>query len=88
MNQNPNPYLNALDGLKINDPVKAFFDFCHEREKIRKNREIGLPFPWTDDKIFKKARFLNVFREDLAARYVYINEKKYRKHIKNWIMIG
>ena len=64
MKKNPNPYLNALDGLKINDPVKAFFDFCHEREKIRKKRELGLSFPWTDDKIFRKARFLNVFRED------------------------
>ena len=59
-----NPYAKALDGLDIPNPVKSFFDFCIEREKIRKKREEGLPQPWTDDEIFKNARFLNVFRED------------------------
>ena len=59
-----NPYANALDGLDIPNPVKSFFNFCIEREKIRKKREQGLPQPWTDDEIFKNARFLNVFRED------------------------
>ena len=59
-----NPYAKALDGLDIPNPVKSFFNFCIEREKIRKKREQGLPQPWTDDEIFKNARFLNVFRED------------------------
>ena len=59
-----NPYATALDGLILDDPVSAFFDFCREREKIRIARENGDPFPWTDDPIFQKARFLNVFRED------------------------
>ena len=59
-----NPYANALDGLIINDPVKAFFDYCREREKIRLLREKKYPFPWSNDIIFQKGRFLNVFRED------------------------
>jgi hypothetical protein len=64
MNKANNPYANALDGLKLNDPVSAFFDFCREREKIRLARESGDAYPWTDDIIFQKGRFLNVFRED------------------------
>ena len=59
-----NPYAKALDGLVLNDPVAAFFDFCYEREKIRIARESGAPYPWTDDPIFQKGRFLNIFRED------------------------
>tara|TARA_B100000965_G_scaffold132409_1_gene110356 strand:+ start:3047 stop:3934 length:888 start_codon:yes stop_codon:yes gene_type:complete len=64
MNSANNPYANALDRLQLNDPVSAFFDFCREREKIRIARESGNTYPWTDDIIFQKARFLNVFRED------------------------
>ena len=64
MNKTHNPYARALDGLEIPDPVTSFFDFCIEREKIRKRRESGLPQPWTNDPIFRQARFLNVFRED------------------------
>tara|TARA_Y100001970_G_C14173337_1_gene825451 strand:- start:401 stop:1282 length:882 start_codon:yes stop_codon:yes gene_type:complete len=61
---NGNPYASALDGLKLEDPVGAFFNFCREREKIRIKRENGDPLPWSDDPIFQRARFLNVFRED------------------------
>ena len=64
MNEFHNPYATALDGLIIKDPVSAFFDFCRERENIRLARESGTPPPWTDDPIFQKGRFLNVFRED------------------------
>ncbi len=64
MNKLQNPYATALDGLVINDPVSAFFDFCREREKIRLKRESGAPYPWTDDPIFQQGRFLNIFRED------------------------
>jgi len=64
MNKLNNPYATALDGLILNDPVSAFFDFCREREKIRLARESSVPPPWTDDPIFQQGRFLNVFRED------------------------
>ena len=64
MDENFNPYKSALDGLKLKNPVRAFFDFCIEREKIRSKRESGLPAPWSEDIIFQKGRFLNVFRED------------------------
>lgn len=57
-------YAAALDGLQLDDPVAAFFNFCKEREAVRKRRESGVPGPWSEDVIFQKARFLNVFRED------------------------
>jgi hypothetical protein len=59
-----NPYATALDGLKLDDPVSAFFNFCRQRENIRIAREEGIPAPWSDDPIFQRGRFLNVFRED------------------------
>ena len=64
MNQNFNPYKSALDGLILENPVLAFFQFCKKREDIRIKRESGLPAPWSNDPIFQKGRFLNVFRED------------------------
>ena len=64
MNKVFNPYNSALDGLTLENPVSAFFEFCKEREKIRLKRESGLSAPWSDDIIFQKGRFLNVFRED------------------------
>ena len=54
----------TLDGLKLDDPVAAFFDFCKERENIRLKRAQGKPGPWTKDEVFQNGRFLNVFRED------------------------
>ena len=59
-----NPYATALDGLVLEDPVTAFFGFCREREKIRLRRESGAPAPWSEDPIFQRGRFLNIFRED------------------------
>jgi alpha-glutamyl/putrescinyl thymine pyrophosphorylase clade 1 len=59
-----NPYRDSLTGLDITDPVKAFFDWCIERESIRCKREAGEPPPWTQDPVFQKGRFLNVFREN------------------------
>ena len=56
-----NKYKLALEGLVIEDPVKSFFDYCKERENIRVKREAGENFPWSDDIIFQKGRFLNVF---------------------------
>ncbi|MDP6946624.1 MAG: putative DNA base hypermodification protein, partial [Myxococcota bacterium] len=59
-----NPYAASLDGLELDDPVTAFFDFCRARERVRVLRESGAPAPWSDDPIFQRGRFLNVFRED------------------------
>ena len=59
-----NKYSSSLDGLKIDNPVQSFFDYCIERELIRKKRENGDRSPWSEDEIFQQGRFLNVFRED------------------------
>ncbi len=64
MKKQTNPYANSLDGLKLDNPVLSFFNFCKERESIRMKRENGFPQPWSKDPIFQKGRFLNVFRED------------------------
>ena len=64
MNQQPNPYAAALDGLELPDPVAAFFDFCRQRELVRIRRESGAPPPWSNDPVLQRGRFLNVFRED------------------------
>ena len=59
-----NPYAHSLDGLEIEDPVQSFFDYCKKREAVRVKRESGETYPWSDDPILQKGRFLNVFRED------------------------
>ena len=59
-----NPYAHSLDGLEIEDPVQSFFDYCKKREAVRLKRESGEAYPWTNDPILQKGRFLNVFRED------------------------
>ncbi len=59
-----NPYAQALDGLQLDDPVVAFFDFCREREQVRMRRDSGAAPPWSADPILQNGRFLNVFRED------------------------
>ena len=59
-----NPYAHSLDGLVIEDPLQSFFDYCKKREAVRLKRESGETYPWTDDPILQKGRFLNVFRED------------------------
>ena len=64
MNETHNPYAAALDGLEIPDPVRAFFDFCREREQIRLRRNRAEAPPWSADPIFRQGRFLNIFRED------------------------
>ena len=68
-----NPYANSLDGLIIDDPILAFFNFCKERENIRLKREQGSPPPWSNDSIFQKGRFLNVFREDDRGSQAILN---------------
>jgi hypothetical protein len=71
-----NKYRTSLDGLIIENPVESFFNYCIERENIRIKRESGEAFPWSEDKIFQKGRFLNVFREDDRVSKSIINFAK------------
>jgi hypothetical protein len=71
-----NKYRTSLDGLVIENPVESFFKYCIERENIRIKRESGEAFPWSEDKIFQKGRFLNVFREDDRVSKSIINFAK------------
>ena len=71
-----NKYRTSLDGLVIENPVESFFNYCIERENIRIKRESGEAFPWSEDTIFQKGRFLNVFREDDRVSKSIINFAK------------
>ena len=71
-----NKYRTSLDGLVIENPVESFFNYSIKREKIRIKRESGEAFPWSEDKIFQKGRFLNVFREDDRVSKSIINFAK------------
>jgi hypothetical protein len=49
----------------IRENLKTFFDLAAERYRIYLNRnELRLSSPWTQDPIYQKYRFCNVFRED------------------------
>lgn len=43
--------------------IERFFATARERQNIYLKKERGEPFPWTEDEIFKKYKFTNVFRE-------------------------
>lgn len=45
-------------------PFSLFLHFVAERERVRINKEAGLPAPWTEDKILQFWRFCNIRRED------------------------
>ena len=81
-----NPYAKSLDGLTLDDPVSAFFDFCKKREEIRIKRESGASPPWTHDNILKRGKFLNVFREDDRGSKAIIRfAKNYKNNLSNLV---
>ena len=42
----------------------TLLQFIHAREDVRKRREAGMPWPWTDNPILQRYKFCNVRRED------------------------
>ena len=51
--------------------VEAFLYFVNEREQVRRNRESGLPAPWTHDPVLQKYKFTNVRRQnDRVSKWV------------------
>jgi len=43
--------------------TEEFYWFMKKRDQIRKNKEAGKPWPWTDDPILQQYKFTNVKRE-------------------------
>ena len=43
---------------------RAFLEFMARRDKARKRKEAGRPWPWSKDAILRSRRFTNVKRED------------------------
>ena len=62
---------NALPEM-IEGRLELFTNYINEREKIRKAKESGQPFPWTDDPILRDYRFTNVRRTDDTVSKWYI----------------
>lgn len=44
------------------DAAVAFLDFVRERHQVWEKRQLGLPQPWTEDRILATRKFTNVFR--------------------------
>jgi alpha-glutamyl/putrescinyl thymine pyrophosphorylase clade 1 len=44
--------------------IHEFIDLAVERELIRQKRELGMPQPWTDNRVMQTTRLCNVFRDD------------------------
>jgi hypothetical protein len=47
--------------------MQQLLNFITERESIRRKREAGLPFPWTDNPILRDYKFCNISREHDAV---------------------
>ena len=52
------------NGRKPENPRELLNYWINEREGIRRQKEAGLPKPWTDDWVFQTTYFCNVRRED------------------------
>jgi len=64
------PYLGCSEeSIKNSSPVisvdvlKHYYDYVTERYKIYKQREKGLPAPWTENEFLLKYKFTNIRRE-------------------------
>ncbi|KIJ28888.1 hypothetical protein M422DRAFT_189161, partial [Sphaerobolus stellatus SS14] len=54
--------------------LDMFFKWMAERDRIRRKRAAGEPFPWTKDPIMQNTKFCNVFRiHDRGTQYL-LNE--------------
>lgn len=53
--------------------IAGFWAFCQERESIRKRKEAGMPYPWTDDIVLQMYFFCNVKREYDKGTQWYLN---------------
>ena len=62
---------NALPEM-IDGRLELFTSYINERESIRKAKESGMPFPWTNDPILRDYRFTNVRRTDDTVSKWYI----------------
>ncbi|KZT21621.1 hypothetical protein NEOLEDRAFT_744437 [Neolentinus lepideus HHB14362 ss-1] len=60
--------------LRVSPVFDTLFLWMAERDAIRRKRVAGEPAPWTDDPIFSKYRFTNVFRVfDRTTQYILKN---------------
>ena len=61
-----------LEGQDSEELQKQFLWFIKEREQVRKNKEAGLPRPWSTDEILDKTKFTNIYRtDDKVSRFIF-----------------
>lgn len=53
-----------IEAVKKLSPLDRFMYWCRERHQIHLKRKVGLPKPWTNDKILQSYFFTNPYREN------------------------
>lgn len=66
--------------------IGEFFRTARERESIRRAREAGRPWPWTNDRIFREWRFCNVHRENDKTT-IWFRENIRSQHVQRWKIV-
>lgn len=62
---------NVLQGFEIENPLDKMMEFAYERQQVFHRKEAGLPFPWSEDKMFHKYKFCNIFRDqDKTTKWI------------------
>lgn len=63
-----------IENVKQLSSMGRLLYWIRERESIRKQRESGKPYPWTDDTILQTYRFCNVRRmDDTVSKWLFDN---------------
>lgn len=68
--------------MGFSNPVLEFFWTARERETIRRKKEAGEPWPWTEDQTFQKWFFCNVHRENDKTTIWFA--KNVRDHVSDY----
>jgi hypothetical protein len=69
--------------------MDVFWYWCNERHRIHLLKSSGQPWPWTDDPIFQRYKFCQVFRElDKVTTWLRVNWREpYAEHPNLWMMM-
>jgi hypothetical protein len=77
MSKNQRATAPAVKPVVMPDDITRFVDFIVEREAIRKRKEAGKSWPYTDDPILREYRFCNIHREqDRTTKWIATNWRK------------
>lgn len=73
------PELPSVPSRFGDESIQAFLTYMQKRESLRRRKESGEPWPWSDDDTLNKYRFTNIKREnDRVTRW--LRENFTKKH--------